>query len=155
MEKLLAAGENVDAQNDTGWTALIAASAKGRRVAVKILLGAKANPNITDNYGLTALIYAALYPENIGLVLDLIEGGANVNIRSKRGYTALTNATENGDINAVNALLNAGADVDIKGEDGKTALEIAKEEGHKKVVKILERAQEAKGISNGACQGSF
>ena len=51
MRLLLAAGADVDAKNDDGSTALMAASHKGDINVVRLLLDAKADVNIRDRDG--------------------------------------------------------------------------------------------------------
>ena len=47
-----------------------------------------ADVNIKNNYGITALIYAAEHG-NLEIVKYLVEKGANVNIKDNHGRTAL------------------------------------------------------------------
>ena len=54
--------------------------------------------------------------------LDLIEKGANVNVKGKGGYTALIKAASEGNVEVVEKLIETGADVDAKTHQGDTAL---------------------------------
>lgn len=54
--------------------------------------------------------------------LDLIEKGANVNVKGKGGYTALIKAASKGNVEVVEKLIETGADVDAKTHQGYTAL---------------------------------
>ena len=67
------------------------------------------------------LIYAAK-EGNIGLVKELIERGANVNMQDNNGWTVLIYAARYGHNNVVKELIEAGANVDIRSNDGLTAL---------------------------------
>ena len=58
-EMLLENGANTDdVANDSGWSALIAASLNGHRDIVRLLLAHGADQNIRDNSGKTALMWA-------------------------------------------------------------------------------------------------
>jgi ankyrin repeat protein len=55
VRRALAAGVGVDSRDYYGYTALIVASEYGHSDIVRILLDAKANPNLVSDYGVTAL----------------------------------------------------------------------------------------------------
>jgi len=61
VELLLAAGSDVDAQDNAGWTALQGAAAYGHAAVVELLLAAGADVNAKSNIDGTALLYAARY----------------------------------------------------------------------------------------------
>ena len=67
----------------------------------------------------------------------LIQQGADVNIKSGKGNTALVIASKNGYNDVVEVLLEGGADVHQKDNDGNTALLWAAEKGHKGIVEML------------------
>ncbi len=67
----------------------------------------------------------------------LIQQGADVNIKSGKGNTALVIASKNGYKDVVEVLLEGGADVHQKDNDGYTALIWAAEKGHKGIVEML------------------
>ena len=98
-----------------------------------------------DTYGWTALMYAS---ENghMEIVKLLLEKGADISIRSRKGYrkgyTALLIAAEKGNANIIEILLNAGADINerinfILKFKGKSAVEIAHKRGHEKLLELL------------------
>jgi ankyrin repeat protein len=70
-------------------------------------------------------------------VNELIESGADVNVRNKNGVTTLFTAAENGYLDIVQALLEAGANVNAEHADGMTALHVAAQNGHTDTVKAL------------------
>lgn len=47
---MVAAGADVNKKNSAGETPLHQAATRGRELSVKLLLGAKANPNVTNKY---------------------------------------------------------------------------------------------------------
>jgi ankyrin repeat protein len=83
----------------------------------------------------TALIVAS-YQNRLNIVKDLINAGADVNIKSNYtgawgGYTALMQASYHNFMNIVKELIDAGADVNIKNSDGHTALYYAMDQSYK------------------------
>ena len=98
--------------------ALIKAVEKNDLAAVKQLLGDKADPNIRDRNGATALMLAA----DVGSVLlceTLIAGGADIDAEDSAHDTALGYAVVGGRIETFQWLLSRGADV--KGTRGAIA----------------------------------
>jgi ankyrin repeat protein len=75
----------------------------------------------------------------------LLEAGANPNVRSMGGYTALMVASDRSCYALVEQLLAAGADPGIKNEDGQTAHDIAVERHHTAIVRLLERVPPSSG----------
>ena len=72
------------------------------------------------------------------IVSYLIESGADVDLTSRNGATALHAASQEGHLEIVRILVDDGkADVDIKMNDGATAMDLAASHGHVDVVKFL------------------
>lgn len=103
-------------------------------VAVGALLKSGAEPNVRDETGATALMYAAAFasPECVRL---LLEAGANVNGTNANGSTALMWAT--GDAAKVRLLLDRHADVNARTRAGATALLSATNRGDIEVMRML------------------
>lgn len=80
VERLLAAGANVNAANNNGWTALMAAARSGKAEVVGILINAGANVNATQADGATALMSATRHG-HVEVVRRLILAGADVNMK--------------------------------------------------------------------------
>lgn len=59
LERLIAEGADVNAQDQRGWTALMHAAMKDRATEAQLLLEAGANPNLEDSYGRTAMLWSA------------------------------------------------------------------------------------------------
>lgn len=72
----------------------------------------------------------------------LVNGGANVNLRSDGGKTALMRAAgHNGDVETLRLLLAAGAKINLRDNEGKTALYYAEEEIKREESKNYDRIQ--------------
>jgi uncharacterized protein len=118
-------------------TPLMYAARAGSVDAVNLLVlaGAKINAAETWN-GQSALMWAAA--EGHGPVVEaLIEGGADIHLRSKAGTTPLIFAVRKGDTRSVQAMLAAGADVNEKRPDLATPLLVAIINGHEDLVDLL------------------
>lgn len=171
VKLLLARGAEVNTQTYEG-TALMMAVRGGHANIVKLLLDAHAEVNAKHRIGYTALTMSAgpslpemnpapgkpLPPpasEIMGLLLErgadanlssqsgqtalmeansaakvklLVAHGAELNTRDEAGETALIHAADRGDVEVVEALLQAGADASVRDAKGVTALMRALEE---------------------------
>ena len=93
----------------------------------QLLLRLEPNQNLNqkDSYGQTPLMYAASQ-NTAESVQILINSGANPNLQSDDGWTAIMYASRDNP-EVIRTLLINGADPEIKNDDGQTALDIAKE----------------------------
>jgi ankyrin repeat protein len=109
LETLLKSGGNANVQDPRGGaTPLMNAAVVGSVESMKLLLAHKANPNLTNSAGATALIWAAGDLDRVRL---LLEHGADPKIASQRGRTALyVAARSDGSAPVVKLLIQAGAD---------------------------------------------
>ena len=145
-EALLKAGANPNASIPGGESVLMTAARTGDPVTLKALLVAGAKVNVAEeNQGQTPLMYAA-GENHANAVKVLIEGGADVNAKSKPlvwpefkfntggmiytlqpvgGWSAAMYAARAGAIDAVRALADAGADLNAPDPDGTTPLILA------------------------------
>lgn len=137
VESYLNAGEDPNARDEAGNTALIVA-AQDNAAVVKALLQRSFDVNATNNEGNTALMVAAS-AGNFEVVKALLVAGANVNAKAKNGVTALIAASGNGHGDVVDALLVAGADVQAQDENGFTALSIAEQTSNKGIAHLLKK----------------
>ena len=157
MEQQHAAGANVNAADETGWTALMLAAAMCQDKAVGKLLdwGALVDPR--DKNGDSALIGAAAASclpngaeeQQTHIIRLLLQHGANPNESDRVGEAPLMAVTQYGNVGALSLLLTSGARRDLRDEDGKSALDYAREslkkfndhswtDGLKKIVAVLE-----------------
>ena len=110
VEKLLSAGANVDVEGFT--PVLVAAVWNSTEQCKKAFEEAKLE-YIPENHSHATCVKA------------LIQAGANVNLKSKTGKTALIIAVSNGHTNCADLLIGAGASVNEASNDGTTPLHSA------------------------------
>ncbi len=155
--KLLLArgGADVNARDDEGRTLLHIAAEKGSLQIAQALLerGAQVNARTLDYWKWTPLILGA-GQGHTAIVKLLLAKGADPNLHSTQGYTALhramtVSATVTGGAggaggvlslgsnDVVIALLNAGADINAPGEGGHTPLMDAANYGNAQIVEVL------------------
>ena len=144
LAQLLRDGANIDEQDETGETALIAAALAGNGKVIDQLLVAGADASIRDNNGLSVLHAAAAGgdAEGVHLLLGEAYHSQRVDIDDKeneRGITPLIAAVEASEGDIVAYLVSLGADKEIVDKDGSTALTIAGKKDHDKIVTLLLR----------------
>ena len=138
VQVLLAAGIEVNTQNNIGYTALYWAAMGGQLALVQALLAAPhIQVNTQDNLGITALHMAA-DQGHLEVVQALLAAGAQVNTPGNDGWTALHRAALKCHLEVVQALL-ADPDIEVNTPDneGLTALHEAAMRGHLEVVREL------------------
>lgn len=123
---LLAAGADPDQTDSHGWTALMCGARGGSVAVVKSLLASGANPNLRDSYvnGWTPVMHA-LHKRQNQAAQTLLDGGADINARTKSGLTALIMAAGDGNLDMVQILLARGADPYAEDTSGTSALSMA------------------------------
>jgi ankyrin repeat protein len=118
---LLDHGASPDALNKNWQTPLMAAACFGDEKLIKLFIDYKANVNIGNRFGMTALMYARSFVK----VRMLIAAGASVNDRNTTGETALYYSTQRADPDAVKVLIEAGANVNAKNDKNISPLHLA------------------------------
>ena len=103
---------------------------------IKELLKKRADLDVKDKYGMTALFVAAIVGK-LDVVKCLVEGGANLEAKIENGQTVLLGAATEAQIEVVKYLIEQGADLEAKDKDGWTALMWAAINGQLDVVKCL------------------
>ncbi len=120
-------------------TALNWASRLGLSELVWVLLQRRADPNVADSLGRTALLEAAA-GGHLGIVSMLLDAtvDVDVNARTTMGEAPLMAAAGAGHVAVVERLLSVpGVDANLCDEGGQTALYAAASKGHKAVVAAL------------------
>jgi ankyrin repeat protein len=146
--------EVANAQDDQGNTALIIATRDISRSAdkiVRLLLEAKADPDIQGKYKTTALMNASKV-NNINIVKQLLKAGADTNLQNEYGSTALMLAAYFGNLAIVNELLDAKANPKLRDNEGNTVLMEAPQKMNIQTVLRLLKAGVNPNIQNKAGQ---
>jgi ankyrin repeat protein len=137
---LIDAGADLSlSEKEYGNTALLLAlkfNYKKNEVIYKSLIKAGAYLNLSDKYGCTPLMHAAMKGE-VELVKLLSEAGADLNLSDKYGSTPLMYAAMRGEVELVKMLSEAGADLNLQDPSGRSALSIAISVGNLEIVEIL------------------
>jgi len=140
IERLIAAGANVDAQDDEdGYTALHIAAANGRLNMVDFFLSRGASIQLRDWWGRTPVQIAA-EARQFNAVNRLLDCGAKIEYRPDDKERLLLQSCENGIAELVESYLAEGVDVNSKGWLGETPLRVAAESNQLKIVDILIKA---------------
>ena len=128
---------DVNALQGDGTTALSWAAHWNDLDVADLLIGAGANANLANEYGVTPL-WEACNNASAAMVEKLLKAGANPNAILRAGETALMRCARTGNPDAVKSLLAAGADVNAKEPTrGQTSLMWALEESHPAVAAIF------------------
>jgi ankyrin repeat protein len=139
VKLLLGKGAEIDAQDEYGMTPLMHAATRGDVAVVSALLDSSAGVNLTDNKGLTALLYS-LDDENMAHGEEyktlpkrrleiagriLLAKGVDVNAANQDGETPLMRAVRLANIDMIKALLDKKADANRSDVFGDTAVTLA------------------------------
>ena len=115
---------------------LVEAARSGDQAAVRAQLQKKADVNLTEGDGSTALLWAS-YRNDIETADLLLRAGAKPNGANDLGVTPLWAAGENGNAAMVRKLLDAGANPNAPLPAGETPLMVAARSGYTEVVELL------------------
>ena len=131
---------------DDGFTPLMAASARGDKEVVELLLSGNAKVDGRDNKMGTPLMAASLTGQG-AVVSILLKHGADVNAKDASGATALMRAASQCRFDAVRELWSAGAKFDEKDKFGSTVLTYANMGKCPLILKVV-AAQPCKDMSS-------
>lgn len=134
-ELLLKHGANVAARDRIGTTALHMAAMR-KASLIRLLLAYKAQPDSTNKYSHTPLIYSVSQKDPAMTEL-LLKAGANPNAVAVSGSTPLHGAAGNRSTNALVLLLQYGARMDVTNSRGQTPLDVARERRSTNVIRLL------------------
>lgn len=149
IKALLVKGVNINIVDGSGQTALMKASENGSDSLTEFLLVHKAKVNAQDHEGHTALMRTItrlsgedptrLYAKRVQVIHTLLKHGADVNVKSRDGFTVLMWAAMCGNLDLVNVFLKRHADVNARDVNGTTALRCAKRNRRTSVVQRLKQ----------------
>lgn len=155
MERLVAAGADVDTRDAAGATLLMLAAHAGDLPMVEALLKAGANVNASDERGWAPLAKSVYNMEQkrgfAEVSRALILAGANIEASIGFGVRPLMLAAGYGEGEVVAILLSAGADPLARNEGGYTALMMAKQKHYVDVINLLHEAEYYAGAGEGSC----
>ena len=125
VKEIIDHGAHVDAVNDIGETPLLIACSTAQEASVRLFLKFKADPNIANVDGYTSLHSAVAADCSKKTLQEIIDHGADMNAKDKRGRTALLHGCFLRHMDSVKVLLGAGADPSIADEEGFSCLHAA------------------------------
>jgi ankyrin repeat protein len=141
VEVLLArrarAGEpDLDAVDDSGWTALMFAADSGHALIVRALCEAGANTEVRCKIGRTALMQA-VSAEQLDAMAELISQGADIDAQDEQGCSALLYAALGANPEPIITLREANADMELPDSSGYTVLMSAVQGAQTQIVLAL------------------
>jgi ankyrin repeat protein len=140
---LLNARASVDLTDNNGWTPVMLAVYLGKIDIIKQALPLSSDLNIKNSDGWAALHLTANNHSYGGDALQakiatlLIKNGANVNLRTREGSTALHFAAANNQIEVLKALLATNASINIRNHKGWSAKDEATKAKNTQIVRLL------------------
>lgn len=154
-------GADINAQDETGWTALMLAAEQCHEDVVRQILDLSAKVETKDRHGDDALMGASsafctspsARDAQASIVKMLIAHGGNPNIQDDAGLTPLIAVTKYANAEVAQFLIEEGANLDTKDNEGKTALDHARDvlnkrrntswaEEAQQLVKLLEQSSD-------------
>lgn len=150
---LINAGAKIDQQTDSGYTPLYLSIANYRPATFTALLASGSDINKADTNGRTPLM-KAVDSNHISMAKQLIKTGANLDLQTKAGWTAL-HFTVNDSNNPMQdyyklaeLLIESGASLNTKTKAGYTPLMIAATNGKYSTAKVLIETGANKNLIN-------
>ena len=130
-------GADVNAMCNECKTPLMLAVNNVSLVAVQALLDIRANPNLRDPKGWSALHMAAEAKETAEILQLIVKNGVNVNSMTNKGNTALALSVMKKSVGCAEALLRGKADPNMCDDHGWSPLHLAAERNYAEVVELL------------------
>ncbi len=123
VEFLIESGADINIKDEAGWNALIHAVVKGDIDIIDLLMKEGANPD--EKTGSVSALHAAIIKNHVGVVLYLLNRGADVERIVNKGKTPLMEAVLCSNSEIVKLLIKYGADINAKTKDKVTPLGLA------------------------------
>jgi len=136
VKRLIDEGADVNAENQAGYTPLLAAASDGQVVIAKVLLSNGADVNKHNQHGRT-LLHEASWNGHVSAAELLLANGAEVNARDSKRATPLHGAVRRTHVAVVKLLLAKGAGVNARDSSGATPLHRAVAKSHVAIIKLL------------------
>lgn len=126
----------LQAEDESGYTALRWAAIRGHGELARFLAEAGSDPNNVGADGGTSL-HGAAHHDDAETMVALLEAGGDVAIQNRWGRTPLHVAARRGCLGVARLLLEAGADPDATTAEGWSSLNVAHRGGHPEMVNLL------------------
>lgn len=131
-------GADIEARDQSGYTALHWSSSFGNEDKVRCLVELGANINARAGESGRSVLTDAVIRGDINMVNTLLQLGANLHLReAPLGWTAFMWAAFKGHKEIIEVLVNLGADVELRSHDGATPIWWAAKNGHLDLVRSL------------------
>ncbi len=140
LQELIAAGEDLEAQDRFVGTALHWAALTDNAEVAQALIAAGANVNSAAQGDGTTALHVAAQRGSIELAAALIEVGAETDARSTAKNTPLHQAAGNDRVGVAALLLDAGADINARNRNGRTPLHVAAVSNASGAIELLARS---------------
>ncbi len=141
VQLYLRAGFSAGARDDKGVPLLCTAVRKRHKILIPLLLNHGADINAQDDGRLNTPLMDAAADGLDEIVEMLLEAGANPDLISRNGQTALILAIGQGHTASSELLIRAGADTQVVDKLGMTALKYAKLFKNEKLIELIEEKE--------------
>lgn len=148
IKQLLDQGIDPNETDEEGHNALQLAAKNGDLESFKLLIKRGAKMKALDKSHTGVLHYACGWDKPIDMAKFLVEQGLDVNLKTKKGETALLIAVKNKNLPVALYLIDNKANLNAQDEKGNTALHYAVEEYSKKMMVLLLLKGADKNIKN-------
>lgn len=122
LQELIAAGEDLTAQDIYGGTALHLAARRDNIDAARLLIEAGTDVNLPVSASQQTALHIAAFGGGVEVAVLLIEAGANIEARNPGGETPLHTAIAADQANVTKLLIEAGANIEARNASAFTPL---------------------------------
>jgi len=128
----------VASRSPDGFTSLHLAAYFGHADTVRFLLETGADiESVAENTSKVRPLHSGVAGGSFDVVEELLEAGAEHDVRQEGGFTPLMGAAVGGSAEMVRALLHAGADPNALTDEGQSALDLARAHEHAHLEELL------------------
>ena len=119
---LIEQGVDVNHCDKKGVTAVLNAAQQGNLDVLKLLKESGATIHVQNEMGRNSIMSAAIGTGDCNTVRWLIEQRVDVNDCDKKGFTAVLNAAQQGNLNVLKLLKESGANIHVQNEMGRNSI---------------------------------